>query len=1748
MTDHSHHLQTQRFCPLCAKIIKFGRGGSANWGAHLKSAEHEKNAREAKNFGSTKQITNFFNTRPRAPPAPQLTPVNVPPSASTSLVIDVDQIPDSPISDPHIPTNATDPGDVLLSRLRTAISTLPSSVPLAHAGDFLSRFSVDPTALLLPGQDPWEDMIHGAFDSFLLDGPNRKNCVQLSEVIRRGELGMDGFLNWLEICFFQLKISPPMVEDRVERIIQAMILLGATTSAPTPPSLVVAPAAPRDVPISTKQLAIGCPGQKLPIKEGNTPFLSYPVALHALRQLSWGVEFGTSLVVRSNDCKRHTETSGVCLPCELLLRHPVIKGILDRNIHGPHINTPHAFLTMGDTQDLLKKKNAQINSLKLTGLNLSRALLVRARHLDAHSRFVHAVSQGNVPRIHSVVNNSLQHGDSIFAINDRLGLAAIGAFKDQSYAHTEYQKLYLLLKLGGQAAAELAHRTMGLPSINATKQHIASVPLLGSPKSPTMEEMIHNLKVSYPTPFAASRDGARGPGIQLMIDDIKVEGRMRWSPRRNEIHGVCREHSNGYDLQFRSAAQAEVLHAGIASGKVHLASEATVVAVNSFSASPDRSIAHPFIISPTCKREGTNDRKALLTAARDAIDKMADHIGGRLYCISSDGDSKVRAATLLLTFIHELNRTGELFKKLGDLSLFDYHCGRNEITGNMDPKHVLKRFRNTLIRLLSTTIDGVVLVRQLIKAHLLQSSGHTGHHIDTLLYPNDRQSVTLMYNLLSSIAILPEALDTDLPAFRNTRRILRLLGALYRHILEAYTNIKLSLQDQLVHISAAMHLMMAIYKKEAGRFVPSQTYFDFMTMGKNIFFCVAKTQIDDPNGSFWIIGAATDPLELSFGKVRTMTGNDCNTDMLQLPSRLTAAVTCENILAEHPDWSQGARRLRLPVWQDSAGDVSAKIDHITERSWEGDTLVKNASTMTGWGSGRVVAEGELIAAGWEPPFEAMERAGGFSIFCPFGKNKLVLIDGQSPDETNEEEDEENIVTSAVPQSNSDADFLPDYEDLALEALSESKDRLKRVRGFGRHNEPTRVMESNDTIPGEAMVLTEDPAALLVHSNGFIWLAVVLISGISRGSTQLDSVPARLLGEPDVRVKVQIMELIPTSRPPRPDSEEGDWEWNEKFVKISGTSTISDVEGRLLQLVNPAVLPTTRTDKGGSTYHFKSTELVAIAASLELSDQSIKRHPEVAFGGAFPYRTSAGKFYVFGFACFVCNKEGSSLVQEEGCCSLCPTVALSMKSPPKIVEHMAIHILFNTNPPIDPDADVCGFCLSTGGTCSIRLLKRKGREGGQRIDLEQSRCPNAANLGLGNAAKFSANRPCTNIPVHCPLLNCADVVWTYNLESHIRRIHPSANLEAYESYYAKHPNETSELKRISRAKTRKSSKKAITFRISERHSTQNDFATNSAVLSNNADLEDTDDEMDTHDAEELEQPQALPISNDIATSPGPDNTSSEPSAVLPVQVLVPVVIPGGTVRPNPRPRFRSAASIPRDKTPDLPATVASTKSNMPATSPTAELVLPSADSSVGFPTLNQDVSSDDEENSGKRKRRTRHPSKRQHQAILSDDEKDCDDPGCTETRDLETVACSVPLVLRSFICAAYSMCLATLNPVFRPRVAHLFWWRLLPQAPRHRARGVWATNVTVDRRRSAWCSGAQLFVYVEVLKNGERYMGKNGWNCGQRRLPPRECAAVTAPERKPPHSSMPNAISVNGIGAPDATQIRRKSTDVGLAAL
>lgn len=131
-----------------------------------------------------------------------------------------------------------------------------------------------------------------------------------------------------------------------------------------------------------------------------------------------------------------------------------------------------------------------------------------------------------------------------------------------------------------------------------------------------------------------------------------------------------------------------------------------------------------------------------------------------------------------------------------------------------------------------------------------------------------------------------------------------------------YICVDYSLKQQLVSLSTTAHLVLYLYTDNRARtaFLPNQTYVNLMMMIKNIYFCIAKSKVDQLNGQFYIILLGTDRLEGLFALVRCAVGSDSNVDILQLSSRATGLTQIAAILAIHPEWDHGGPRcLNLPA-------------------------------------------------------------------------------------------------------------------------------------------------------------------------------------------------------------------------------------------------------------------------------------------------------------------------------------------------------------------------------------------------------------------------------------------------------------------------------------------------------------------------------------------------------------------------------------------------------------------------------------------------------------------------------------------------------------------------------------------------------------------------------------------------------------------------------------------------------------------
>ncbi|KAE9387736.1 hypothetical protein BT96DRAFT_837295, partial [Gymnopus androsaceus JB14] len=630
-----------------------------------------------------------------------------------------------------------------------------------------------------------------------------------------------------------------------------------------------------------------------------------------------------------------------------------------------------------------------------------------------------AIALNDIPRIQSLMAVQVKHGRSVNSMLEKIDAATKQTYSPRSYEELDFHRAFLMYKLGGQCIANIGHKALGILSISATKRQIGIQPLLTSASAPTIEEMTHNLNICLPElRKALDTEVENHPilGMGLCINEIKIEEHLHWDPLTNMILGVCREHGGSCSLEFHLIIEAKTVLQCLHNDSVHLASEATVMAVTLLSGAAKDYAACPFCISGTCKQEDAT----ALTLTR----KLPPGI----------------------------------LSSLSLLSLFNTLCGEDKLTSDYNWKHVFKRFRNTLLREKGLSVHNIAITDSVLKLHLTSHRFMTPEIAASLLAPNDRQDVMLMVRLLNALASLPNLPASASPAMKSTRRIITLLGELFHHLLDAYLDIDASLTKQMTCLSTAAHLILALYNESKGGFIPVQLCFDIMSMVKNAYFCVAKTQHDNPLGRLWLILLGTDGLEKVFGMVRSMIGNDSNADQLQLTNRIDGAVQCVNILEKHPEWGGESRCLNVKsISEVKDSKISSKYDHINPITWQGDVLVQNVVLMICWKKGHEIAEQQLQKAEIEPPFERMELKGGVQYPLPLRKRKEPHM----------------IHKSSVLRIYSSPLYSPD-----------STDRMQRVRGYSKYTESslldgfdTSHMEDTDTIA------VEDPAVTLMIDSG-----------------------------------------------------------------------------------------------------------------------------------------------------------------------------------------------------------------------------------------------------------------------------------------------------------------------------------------------------------------------------------------------------------------------------------------------------------------------------------------------------------------------------------------------------------------------------------------------------------------------------------------------------------------------------------------
>jgi hypothetical protein len=208
-------------------------GGDANFLSH----KTHKSAVEKSTKKKPAAITNFFKPQPTATDSALAVDASSYRNQSNikKMVIDVDALPALPVLDPAQLGSTLEPGSsysrsicqaaaqpTLLSRLNALVASLPVSIPIGKRDEPLACFATNPQDLVLPSQDAWEDVIDPTFNCVVGFG---KSTPEIAALIQCGKYGMDGFCKWTTACIKQLGIPLSVLEMRLERVMQAMVLM-----------------------------------------------------------------------------------------------------------------------------------------------------------------------------------------------------------------------------------------------------------------------------------------------------------------------------------------------------------------------------------------------------------------------------------------------------------------------------------------------------------------------------------------------------------------------------------------------------------------------------------------------------------------------------------------------------------------------------------------------------------------------------------------------------------------------------------------------------------------------------------------------------------------------------------------------------------------------------------------------------------------------------------------------------------------------------------------------------------------------------------------------------------------------------------------------------------------------------------------------------------------------------------------------------------------------------------------------------------------------------------------------------------------------------------------------------------------------------------------------------------------------------------------------------------------------------------
>ena len=171
----------------------------------------------------------------------------------------------------------------------------------------------------------------------------------------------------------------------------------------------------------------------------------------------------------------------------------------------------------------------------------------------------------------------------------------------------------------------------------------------------------------------------------LKVDELSVEGRLRYRSETNEVVGMCCQHSKKSDVVFTNSQFVSNLQDGLNDNRLYLASESCVFALSGLGKIGYH--ARSFLSFSICSHNTTDQQEFFFA---NILSTWDDSFSDHLIKIGTDGDG-VRPSVLHNLGTETLDPSPPLYCQIEDHGFLDLVTLEKSRTIDFDAKYISKR-------------------------------------------------------------------------------------------------------------------------------------------------------------------------------------------------------------------------------------------------------------------------------------------------------------------------------------------------------------------------------------------------------------------------------------------------------------------------------------------------------------------------------------------------------------------------------------------------------------------------------------------------------------------------------------------------------------------------------------------------------------------------------------------------------------------------------------------------------------------------------------------------------------------------------------------------------------------------------------------------------------------------------------------------------------------------------------------------